>query len=181
MYKLITNFYVYLILLLLYNLIILVIYNYYNHDCKLFVLNEEFYNKYHKNIPLFLIIFTSNIFEETVNFYLTSLFKFKITNFIFISLDYQGCNLSQNILPNVFVSRINQNITEHIDYNTPLYWNVVYSKTDYVKALLENKYNVILCDSDLIFFKDPREYIFKYTTDLVASCDHKCPVMNSGF
>lgn len=158
----------------------LFIYNYYiNSNLNLLYSNIQRICINNKHI--FLNIFTSNIIEETMNFYYSSVIKFNITNAIFITLDYNNYYSLHKLLPNVFIADIKYNISEHIDYSTPLYWKIVYCKTDYVKLFLENNCNVILCDSDIIFFKDPREYIFRYETDLVTSCDHRCPVMNSGF
>lgn len=115
-----------------------------------------------------------------MNFYLTSVKRFNITEIIFLALDRIGYNMVKNILPNVYMSFINQNISQHIDYNTPLYWKIVFSKTLYVKMFIDKNYDVILCDADVIFFKDPRIYMLKYNTDLVTTCDHYCPTMNSG-
>lgn len=129
---------------------------------------------------LFLVLFTSNIFIQLMNFYISSIKKLNITNIIFISLDLKGYYITKKLLPNVFMSNNHKNISEHIDYNTPLYWRIVYSKTDYVKYFLIKKMNVILCDTDIILFKNPIIYLLKYEEDLVTSCDHYCPTMNSG-
>lgn len=139
-----------------------------------------FHNKFTRNKIILLTVFTSNIYEQVMNFYITSIKKLNISNSIFLSLDISGYNLVKNILPNVYMSLSNVNVSQHIDYNTPLYWKVVYSKTLYVKMFIEKKFSVILCDTDVIFFKDPRGYMLKYDTDLVTTCDHKCPIMNSG-
>lgn len=173
-----------IIILFYYSITLFVLYMlFYSFKVKAIIL---FSNTYIKKICnnynyLFLTIFTSNIIEETMNFYISSIKKFNIKNIIFISLDSKGYNISRKLLPNVIMSNFKQNIKEHIDYNTPLYWKIVYAKTDHVKFFLENYCNVILCDSDIIFLKDPREYILKLNTDLVTSCDHSCPRMNSGF
>lgn len=156
-------------------------YNSFTFSNSINLFDKEFTKKYKNENSLFLILFTSNVYEELMNFYLSSIQKFNISNVIFLSLDYKGYYKTHYILPNVFKSNINHNVSEHIDYNTPLYWSIVYSKTDNVKLFLEKGYNVVLCDTDLHFFKDPRNYIMMYNTDLVTSCDHKCPTMNSGF
>lgn len=141
---------------------------------------ENIHIKFHQRDIIFLIIFTSNIYEQVMNFYITSIKKFNITNTVFLSLDTAGYYMIKNQIPNVYMSSVNHNISQHIDYNTPLYWKIVYSKTIYVKSFIDKKYDVILCDTDVIFFKDPRKYMLEYNTDLVTTCDHKCPIMNSG-
>lgn len=145
------------------------------------LITADYFIHFRKGSTLLLVLFTSNIYEQVMNFYYSSIQKFNINNVIFISLDFIGYNLVKNKIKYVFMSNYNHSISEHIDYNTPLYWKIVYSKTDYVKTFLDNNYNIILCDTDLIFFKDPRKYMINYNTDLVTSCDHNCPVMNSGF
>lgn len=145
------------------------------------IFNQVFHSKFKNKKLLFLVIFTSNVYEEIMNFYLSSIKKFYINDIIFLSLDYDGYYKTYMMLPNVFMAYINQNITQHIDYGTKLYWKVVYSKTDYVRLFLIRGFDIILCDTDLNLLKDPRNYILKYNTDLVASCDHRCPSMNSGF
>lgn len=141
---------------------------------------NDFDIKSRKYNTILLIVFTSNIYEQVMNFYYSSINKFNITDVLFLSLDLTGYNMVINKLPNVYMSCSHHNISQYIDYNTPLYWSIVYSKTNYVKKFIDNNISIIMCDSDLLFFKDPREYMFKYDTDLITSCDHYCPIMNSG-
>lgn len=174
-------YYIYNLLLLFLFLFLL---NYYSYVSKYNInelFNKKFNRKFRNEKILFLVVFTSNVYEEVMNFYYSSIKKLNIINVIFLSLDREGYFRTHFVLPNVYMAYKSQNISQHIDYGTKLYWKIVYSKTDYVKFLIIKGYSVILCDTDLNFLKDPRDYVLKYNTDLVASCDHRCPSMNSGF
>lgn len=167
---------------LLYCILFLQNYYYFNNVNEInYLFGKEYYKMFKKEKILFLVLFTSNVYEEIMNFYYSSILKFHINNIVFLSLDYEGYFTTYKVLPNVFMANKSQTISQHIDYGTKLYWTIVYSKTDYVKSILINGFSVILCDTDLNFLKDPRNYIMKYNTDLVTSCDHRCPNMNSGF
>lgn len=142
--------------------------------------SDEIIRKLTINNNILVTLFTDNTFFYMWNFIITEYPLFEGINLILISLDKSGYRKMINIYKNILLFGENETYPKKLDYGTPLYWSVVYKKTEVVNLMLKKGFNVMLIDNDIHFFVNPVPYFIKYNEDLVTACEGDENWMNSG-
>lgn len=119
-----------------------------------------------------------------LNLYYSSLSKFNITNYIFISTDMELYNelYSKNI-NTLFLYR-NYSKTDSYDHSSYNYKIACISKPLSILRILEIGFNILLLDIDIYFIKDPLKYFSTLgQADIIIGRDWNskvCRELNTG-
>lgn len=135
--------------------------------------------KYAINNTIVAILISFNYIDEAINFYLSSIKRLNITNFIFISLDYRSYNQMKKFTIHVAMYSIIDYIFNNTYFGTKNFEIVTMKKTYILLLLIKKKYNVFISDVDIHYFINPLSYFHSYNTDIVSSTDKKNE-MNTG-
>lgn len=150
-------------------------FNIYNHykiiHCKFF--NSDCSTDYILNINKQIItvsIISQSFLDIAINYYLSSIKKFKIFNYLFVSTD----SISYQLLKEMNILLINNmiinNSKSNSDYKSKNYGVIVRSKVPVVYRLLILGLKVLFIDPDIHFFKNPIYFFNSYHGfDLVIS------------
>lgn len=116
-------------------------------------------------------IITKNVIYDTINFHINFILKYNIKSHYYISLDIESFLIMKRYTRNLFINLINISSYYNIDYGSENYGKIVISKTKINKILLTIYKNVLLIDIDIIFFKNPLDYLLNFTEDLTITQD----------
>ena len=118
-----------------------------------------------------LISVDSGYLDMAVNFYLTSLNKFEINNYLFVGSDPYVCaELSRHNITCYQYTR-DPDAGQASVYSSVAFKRKTHLKTKIVLEAMMNGLNVILSDVDIVFFKNPLPLFTCHTCDLEISSD----------
>lgn len=170
-----------------YILLIILIFIYYNYTILqstfIIYLHNSNTIKFIKGISLnntiLSIVVTEHYIDEAINFYLLSILKLKITNYVFISIDLNSYySLKEYTYNTFFYNRVKID-NGSTAFSTNNFRIITMIKTYVLMHLMKLKQNVFVCDVDVHLFQNPLPLFLSYNTDIVASTDSKYE-MNTG-
>ena len=122
----------------------------------------------------------SAFIDMALNFHATSLKRHKITNYLFISSDYKCCDvLRESKLP-CYVHKLDKSSDQASKYGSRDFIRKMNYRTDVILEALENRYTVLHTDTDMVFMKNPFDYLRTVPSDIAVMME-KPGLYNAGF
>ena len=122
----------------------------------------------------------SAFIDMALNFHATSLKRHKITNYLFISSDYKCCYvLRESGLP-CYVHKLDKSSDQASKYGSRDFIRKMNYRTDVILEALENRYTVLHTDTDMVFMKNPFDYLRTVPSDIAVMME-KPGLYNAGF
>ena len=120
-----------------------------------------------KNNLIVVMMVDEGYLDMAINFYLTSLQRFKITNYIFVSIDNTACTMLQKFKINCGTYKNMHLGNAASTFGTEEFNQKLWIRTDILNSILQQGYSVLQTDTDIIFMQNPLENIMTH-----------CPVNN---
>lgn len=144
--------------------------------------NECTKNIIYKNIinrTIIAIVASLHYVDEAVNFYISSLKKLDIHNYLYVTIDDISYTQLSKYTTHIAFYKFYNISNDTTDFGSKNFNKISMIKTYILLYLLNLKIDVFISDVDVHFFKNPLKYFCVYTTDLVSSTDSKNE-MNTG-
>ena len=120
--------------------------------------------------------------DVALNFYENNILKHNIQNFMFVSQSRTSCEVlfKQNILCVLYEEKVLD--LQFAEYKSSKFRQRMNVRAAMLMKLLDNDISVLLTDSDIVYFKDPRGYLLDKCdgADICAQQDGKGTI-NAGF
>ena len=140
-------------------------------------------NDYMSSMRFIIVSFLdASYIDIGLNFYHSSIMKHSITNFMFVSQSREACNIlsSQNILCVLYDE--NDSNLENVEYGSDKFRQRMNVRASMLLELLDHDVSVLLTDSDMIYFKDPRDYLISRCSDAdICALQDGTDTLNAGF
>ncbi len=121
--------------------------------------------------------------DMAINFYMTSIAPYGITNYLFVSLSARACEQLQRIIKGC-------SCFTYFDYEEGKHASIYFSSVFLQKMAMRSRfildalkwgYNVLHTDLDITFMKNPQGHLRCTNCDLVSMEDGKKDLLNAGF
>ena len=128
-----------------------------------------------------IIAYVDSAFVDmALNFHTTSLQRHNITNYLFVSSDLKCCDtLRRSNLP-CHVHKLDRSAELASQYGSRDFIRKMNYRTDVILEALENGYTVLHTDTDMVFLKNPFEYLRPLACDIAVMLE-KPGLYNAGF
>ena len=124
-----------------------------------------------KNNVIILISTDFGFINQALNLYITSLRKFNITNFLYVTSDKAASSLlDQHNIPNylIFEDRDGKRASK---YRTKSYTRKTHIKTKIILQALKHGFTVLIVDADIVFLKNPLPFFSCSDCDIQMQWD----------
>ena len=122
----------------------------------------------------------SAFIDMALNFHATSLTRHKITNYLFISSDYKCCDVLREYGLPCYVHKLDKSSDQASKYGSRDFIRKMNYRTDVILEALENRYTVLHTDTDMVFMKNPFDYLRTVPSDIAVMME-KPGLYNAGF